>query len=59
VIPGILPIEQRGNTLLPFHNIEQINPHQKRMLTVTMPAMNNDIIDRHIIFAPNELALGS
>ena len=38
-----------SNTLLPFHDVVQINSHQKRMLAVTMPAINNDIIYRHSI----------
>ena len=37
-----------SNTLLPFHDVVQINSHQKRMLAVTMPAMNNDIIYRQV-----------
>ncbi len=42
--------KQLCNTLLPFHNVYQIESHQKRMLTVTVLAMKNDVIDRHSIF---------
>lgn len=45
------PPEQLGNTLLLFDDIDQINPHLKRMLVSTMPAMNDKIIYRHTVIA--------
>ena len=45
------PPEQLGNTLLLFEGIDQINPHLKRMLVSTMPAMNDEIIYRHTVIA--------